>query len=847
MPDRVRAKVCIYTLAAALALSALAAGAIHLPIVAAYAALVVASGLLALPRGFTFAPLRTLFRSRRVAVGADEARTRGDSPSAPSGSLRATVGIAVWFALALFCLLQALPLPLGWLAAIAPEQADIWSRSLKPFGLPPPDFASVSLAPHRTLIEALKMASYGLVFGVSARLARQGTARVATLVFVSALLVALVTAGHQVVGAERLFGVYEPSESLMAAPLLNPNNRAGYLNLGFFCGLGLLFRAGDNPRGALIGVGLIFLVAETLLCQSRAGTGCLVLGTVLVLLLRRNPSGASSSSQGELSRLLQVGILALIAVLATFMALSARSEGGLGFQESLDKVDVVVRAARLALDYPLFGVGRGAFGSAFSAYQPRAGATVFEHAENLPVQWAAEWGIPVTLVALGALGWVLWPAVGRRGLANPLRRCMLVGCLVLLGQNLADLGLEIPAVAALLACALGALSAPSASRRPAGEANVHGLLGGSLLTMVCLGLALAWGSDSPARERERLHGVLASTPGAPSAEFWEALLRAVRSYPADPYFPLLGASAAIAAGQNAIPWVARALERAPTSAQAHLSLARALHARGATGQAVGALRRAAELDPHEADNAIRLGFDWKLPLNELARAVPDGPVGAPLLRMLAAATEDRAERLRWLEEALARDPGSVETHYLTALELYRDLGPKGQAVVCGDRKDECLRRAMAHLKDAAAPPSARVAILEAQLLELSEGPVAAEARLAKSCEPLPGDEACARELVKLALENDSARLSPAVRALVASGCATPERCAQTHTRLGKQFAGSGQWHNAANHFRLAAQEVPSADNWRALADASRQLGQGLRAEDALRRAELLDAEKKGAQ
>ena len=40
-------------------------------------------------------------------------------------------------------------------------------------------------------------------------------------------------------------------------PLLNPNNRAGFLNLGFFCGLGLLFRSGTRPVAALIGIGVV--------------------------------------------------------------------------------------------------------------------------------------------------------------------------------------------------------------------------------------------------------------------------------------------------------------------------------------------------------------------------------------------------------------------------------------------------------------------------------------------------------------------------------------------------------------------------------------------------------------
>ncbi len=761
--------------------------------------------------------------------------------------LRCNIGAGVWFALASFCLLQALPLPLSWISALAPDQADIWSRSLKPFGLPPPDLASLSLAPQRTLIEALKMASYGVIFGVSARLSRRGVGHLVQIVFLSALAVALVTAAHQLLGAERLFGVYQPSNAPTVAPLLNPNSRAGYLNLGFFCGLGLLFRAGNNPRGPLIGVGLVFLVAEILLCQSRGGTGCLVLGMLLVILLRpRNASGEAVRGL-ELGWRWQALIVVLIGVGATLMALFARREGGLGYDESLSKLDVLARAGRLALDHLPWGVGRGAFGSAFSTYQSGAGVTVFEHAENLPLQWAAEWGIPVTLLAFCAIGWSTWPVFSRATLENPLRRCTLVGAVVLVGQNFVDLGLEIPAVAALLACVLGGLVGAAAPSQRSPAAPHRALLAGSALTALCVGLALAFGSESPARERARLHEALAASNGAPTAEFWGALQHAVRAYPADPYFPLLGTSAALAARQNAIPWAARALERAPSSGPAHLALGRALHARGATGQAIGALRRAAELDPNRAFAAIALGVEWKVPLEALVAAIPDGPAGAPLFRMLADASPDSSQRLRWLEAALERDPSDVELHYRTALELYRDLSKRERGAICRDTRDDCLRRAATHVQRASEPPNPRAAILEAQLVELSEGPLRAEEQLAAACSHFPGDEACAKERVTLALRNNSPQLPGAVRALVASGCATPERCAETHFHLGQQFAGQGQWNTAASHFRQATVEMPTAESWRAFAGASKQLGQEVRAEDALRRAELLDGEKKGVQ
>jgi tetratricopeptide (TPR) repeat protein len=859
MPDRKVSKVYSHTLAAALTLSAQAAGAIHLPIVVAYATLVAISGGLALAAS---ARDRTLSGSHQ----------RGLAHAPALGLARVDVGAGVWFALALACLLQALPLPLGWLAQIAPSQADVWERALRPFGSPPPELATLSLAPHRTLVEALKMASYGVIFYVSVRFGRHGMGRIAALAFASALAVALVSLAHRALGAERLFGVYTPSDTAAVAPLLNPNNRAGYENLGFFCGLGWLFRLGSSPRGAFVGVGLLLIVSDILLCQSRGGSACLVLGMLLVPLLRVSPREEPPSGAGrELSRAWQLAIVAVLGAGAAALLAVSRPKGGFGYEASLEKLDLFARVARLVGDHPLFGVGRGAFGSAFSPYQPRAGTIVFEHAENLPLGWAAEWGVPITALALAALAWSLAPVLSRRSLASPVRRCALVGVAVLAAQNLVDLGLEITAIAALFVCVLGGLlgaalgpSARASAVRPdaisafgTSSTSVETRRGlrvspdrflphGLGLSALCIALVLAFGSDSPARERERLHARLAATNALPDAAFWQALRGALLSYPGDPYFSLLGASAALAAQRDAVPWAARAIERAPESAPAQLVLARALRARGATGQALDAVRRAVELDPESVGSAARTIGEWRLAPQLLARAVPEGPNGAALLQLLADASPSGGrERLSWLEQALEREPGSVAVRHRIALELTRDLLRGEASVLCQKRRDECVRRALEHVR--AEPPSPEAAVLEAQLLELSAGPRAAEERLAAACAPFSADERCARELVVLALKNRSERSPAAVRALIAAGCTHRDRCALTHSNLGDLYAALGQWHDAQNHFRQATQEWPTADNWRSLANASAALGQTARAEDARRRAELLVAEKKGAQ
>lgn len=836
MPGSRRAKLCLYTLALALGLSAQGAGAVHSQILAGYVLLVLASGYFALTWRKTSGWLEP--RAGKAVPSAPGSARSGERGAGSAGSLRECVGIAVWICLAIYSLLQALPLPLGWVARLAPDNADIWARALEPFNVPAPSFASISIAPGRTLVEAVKFASYAVVFAVSARLSRlYGVRVVALLVFASALAVALVTALHQLAGAERLFGLYAPKDATDVAPLLNPNNRAGYLNLGFFCGLGLLFRYGREPRGILCGLGLVLLVTESLMAQSRAGTACLVLGMVLALATRRSSRGAR-----EFGRAVQLGLVLLIGASGALMMLSARRKGGLGFEDqSLEKLDLIQRSAVLARDHWLTGVGRGGFGSVFSAYQSPGFPKVYEHAENLPLQWAAEWGVPVAVVALAALAWVLAPVLSRRTFAGPVRRCVLVGAVVLLLQNLVDLGLEIPAIAAALVSLAGALCGglDLAKVKPA-PAELAGrlLTAGAALSVVTLGLALALGSDSPARERDRLRGALVEARGAPSESFWSELREARLAYPADPYFPLLGAAGALAAGQNALPWVARALERGPASGSAHLYLARALAARGAKRQALGALREAVTLDPTQSDTAIQLATRWDP--TALAEIVPRGPAGIALLRSLAARSRDPAQRLEWLTEVLERDPDDSEAHLQVAHELHAAL-TKPDAGVCRGRHEWCLNAVVDHARRGARPGDPRAAILEAKVLERRSGPAAAEAHLAAVCSALPSNLECFAELAALAITNGSARASEAVNAAAALGCATRERCGQTHYRLGEQFARVGQWHNAASHFQHAARELPSAAAYRALAQAARQLGQEGRATDALRRAELLEA------
>jgi hypothetical protein len=803
-------------LALALGLCALGAGGIHLAVLAPSALLVSAAGLF-----LVFASAR----GARVRLG-----------------WHASVAVFAWLGLALFCLVQCWPLPLGTLARVAPDSADIWARALHPFGIPAPARASLSLAPGRTLIEALKAAFYAAVFALGARLGqRRGSSSVAAIAFGLCVLVAAVSAAHALSSAQRLYGAYTPLDAYSIAPLLNANSRAGYLNLGFFCGLGLLFRAGRTGRAALIGLGLAFLATEILLCQSRAGTGALALGLLLAAALPQPASQPQPQRSLEPSRASRLGIVLAIATTAASFAGAARRSALRLDDHSLDKFQLFARAWQLAKDHLVFGVGRGAFGSVFAAYQGPTQDLIAEHAENLPLQWTCEWGLPVTLLAFAALGAALYPVLGRRTWSSHSARCALIGAGAVLGQNLFDLGLELPALGGLLALVLGGLIGHASELARDRGPRLRTLAStAAVCSVACTALALHFGIPAPSRWRHQLYTELARDPRTPSPQFWSDLLDASRHYPAEPYFPLLGAAAAEHGGRDPLPFIARALERNPDGAPAYLELARILHDRrsrhpGATSQALGALHHAIELDPRSMQSVLDLVSSWQLAPGDLDELVPPGAPGAAVLSDLADRHRDRPElELSWRERALERSPDRPELHAKFAGALLEDLQRGESAARCASARDACLERAEREARLAGSPHDSQSLLLEARILAFRGDPQRAEARLASGCSEFPADTACLQALFDLGLQNQSPRLAQSARAWIAAACTDSERCAQTLLAIARRFAAHQQWNVALGYYQRAAREAPSLQTWQALASAARQTGQNEIAAEAER-------------
>lgn len=759
--------------------------------------------------------------------------------------------VLILLALAGYTALQAIPLPVRLVDAVSPEAAREWAGAFRPLEQSPPAWVSLSLAPSQTAIEALKWLTYGCMFLVAARMPASGTGRsgrlsfVSAVVFLTALAVAVVTVAHGAVHASRVYGFYEPGFEpgrWSVGPVLNPNNLAGYLNLGVFCGLGLVIaRRTPGPR-LLLGIGVAVLIGASILTASRGGVLALSGGGVLFVLLVVRRRGLSSRRRSEklpfeaqVALVVSVvggGVLAILgATRATWHGLS---------DKAVDKLLVIQWAEPLLEDYPLFGVGRGAFGTVFSAYDSPLEHRVYSYAENFVVQWASEWGVPVALLALVSFGWSLRPhALGAT--KKTMAAGAFAGCTALVVQNLVDVALEVPAVCLCVASLLGAAwgDANGQEKEEVSRLDVvrfsskMGTVAGAVAGAVTWAVVASIGAPTPAQAREMLSRRVAATTTAGQIR---ALRQSVRDmvvrFPADPYFPRLGGLLAWKTDQgDPFAWIANALERDMTNGRTHLLLARILASRGIDHQALLHAKLAAQHDPTMLGRAASLVAGLTKDFPRIERAVPAGREGGKMLFEIALRLRgpgDEKLRRLCLEHALERNPDFLAPRVRLALDLISALETPTKSERCqGDRKARCLHKLREHEDKLRlrSPKNSDADEIEARILMIEGRPGEASAFLAERCSQYREPVGCLKTRVEMALAAaDEQALDLAIKELRRAACPPSRRCAKAEIWVGDQLAREQRFEEALAHYRRATKHVSDHAIWRKVAEAARRAG-----------------------
>jgi O-Antigen ligase len=752
----------------------------------------------------------------------------------------------LWLLLGLvvFTLLQVIPLPLAWLGVVAPHSADVWS------GLSALDGsqrvrASISLDPGASALEALRWGMYAAVLaGALVARRERTTVWLAELLFLSALAVALITLLHGLVGAERIYGIYQPSftvERFRRGPLLNSNNLSGYLNLGLGAAAGLWLSGRTKLPHWLLGVGTLLVLSLDLASGSRGGLLALVLAAVVLGIWYAR---TASVSQTWRTSALVAGSLG---VLGSALALLL---GGNRLIAELASGDVArkVAAWRWSLDLirenTWLGVGRGAFESAFGAYRGRVSAdwtAVFSHPENIALQWVTEWGVVVGGGAL-VVGAALLLRAFVRGSREALQVGLGLGLVALVAQNLVDLSSEVPGVAvAMVVAAAAILDRPQAPEAPPSLRPM--LVAGAGATLLVL-LAFALGRQPVHLERDQLsqrYRALNVKDAAARTAFRAELAGAMSRHPAEAYFPLLGGLVANRGrDQNALRWLNRALELGPSNGTTHLALADTFRLKHAVGQAFLHLKLAVEHDVTLQGSVTTRAVKWARNLDELELAFPDER-RAELLAEACARYNSLQRAIPCWRRTSEQAPSEVTLRERLVESLAR--ATEQQVAPCaGTEQAACVTEVRAQAGDLSArkPASWRGPAALARVTRDEPEQKALARQVLQAC---PGGVAgadCAREALVLADRFALLDLAAAAaEKVIATSCSTNAACAEAHDSAAGLFIRHDAWGLGLRHRVEAARLTGTATAWISVVQAAAHARSFPTGYVALQRAEAL--------
>lgn len=667
--------------------------------------------------------------------------------------------------------LQLVPLP-ALLHRLSPGARGIFEMALGPLGLYP-QARPITLDLPATALEFSK-ALLGLSAFVAAWASGSGRRRRSLLTGALALtgpLVATIVLGGALLGRAFIAPRF---------PFVNPNHLAGLLGLSSLVALGMAIRSRGHVRWLWL---LAFTGAVVVLFASlsRGGIAAFLFGTSLFAIfgLRRGDSVTAAPRHSQ--RAFLVGVCFAVAI-AVYLALDplllevSTIRPGVGEL----KLALLAPAASMIRDYPLLGVGRGAFATAFTAYKTDTTQLTFTHLENEWVQSVLELGVPGGLLLLGTLVAAWWATARRRDLSWT-EVGLLSGVATVAAQCLVDFSLELPGVSVPFMVALGLCASGTRSVR------VNGLVaagGAVLLSLAGASGVLLWRAHPLESTSARI--LMAEDPAGVSMAAREAVVWR----PAD-YLTQATAGARLVEYDRcseALPWLTRAMLLNPTAPEPHLYAARCL---AASGQHTVARREYRLAFSFGRRDALTEALDRFPSLPELLQVVPDAPEGLMALGDLL--IHDRPADAAVLYRKAVDDFGEARA----ALPLVRAVRATGDL-------SEALR--LVRQRTAFVPSDSEAWRIAAELVLAVEGEEAALAEARLGLKAVPGAPALQVFLVERALFGlhyaEARRLAEEVVARSA------EEIAGRHLLIAKILAAQGRLGEAIDQARSASGAQP---------------------------------------
>ena len=730
----------------------------------------------------------------------------------------ATLLLFTGIGLTLYTALQCVPMPIGWLAVIAPHNADVWSRALSPLHEPGPSWAPITLDPIATRVEVLKGVAYLLAFVTALRVARrkEGVGFLSAVIVVTGVALALAAVLHPAFGVKRLFGVYEAPAGIAErhiAPLMNANNLAGYLTLALCLALASLLAPEPRVPRPIAGVVVLLLVAAQAWIASRGGVATMVLGALIVLGIARVTRTRERGA--VLVPALIVGAVMIAG--ATLVVLSGQDEVSSELLDTnISKLKMFTMTLRSLPAMPWLGCGRGAFESVFPAFRVDPGYVTYAYPENFIAQWVVEWGLPVGIAGLALTAFGLRPNVvlARSALGGG----AWAGIVAVAVQNLADLGTEVPGLMLSAVVCAGIVSAGTSGNdsrwrvgRWARSPGPVAVVAGAGAAAAFLTVASVIGGELHADQRA-LHNAAQSQ--ASVAAVHVIARSAMSRHPSEPYFPFVTSlRAARERDEDPMPWIAATLERTTVYGPAHFVLARVVASRSPS-QARMEYRMAMEQAPNLIGNIMAEAPRVVDHYFEAAELVPDGNGAIAIRELLVRAIKERlpATAARLDADQLAYSPLEYGPTLRSATAAVEDLEAEGSSPWCLEfARQACVSDATTRtgrLKQLA-PDKCDGFVLSARARSATGDPAGGVTELAKAADAVTDRLSCLQQLVDVASKaGDTAHAEAALEKIVTVGCGDAATCAQNLRWVAREYEWLGRPHKALALYRRAFDLAP---------------------------------------
>jgi O-antigen ligase len=404
-----------------------------------------------------------------VALGvATRAR---DAWPAPSGWLR-RLDHALGASLAVV-VLQLIPLPAGLVRLTSPAREHFLMATALQSG-PMPAWLPLTIDPAATFHAFLSLFAVLISFWIArAVFARGGLRTFSTIIAWGAIGLVILTFAQHASGTTLVYGFWPPRDAgaRPLGPFINRNHLGTWSLLAICLCAGYLqwrtthvavlptwrarLAAWMDGRRLVLQLAIVLLAAVLALGASRSSLVALLCaaGYVAVAGLARAPSQVPSPRRPASASRISLSGLAAMAI----VAMLGYGDGSRLLQR-MDETRTTGMANRLAIwrdtvpmtiDYPLTGVGAGAFATAMQLYQTSPRTYFHNEAHNQYVQIAAEGGLLLAVPAAFALAAFVGAArLQLRRRDDPLRWMRVAGAAALIGvavQSIWETGLTVPA------------------------------------------------------------------------------------------------------------------------------------------------------------------------------------------------------------------------------------------------------------------------------------------------------------------------------------------------------------------------------------------------------------------